>query len=175
VKEGGGNCEGREVFGRERKEGMEDLLRERSFWLQVLVRMSRLNLGCCLEQSFLCIGSYCLTAASDESWFIIAYHESREYLHDYCPNSGSVFAQFFENFAAVSYSTGPCRYLLQWMQGQKRELGVRGQQGSEIPTLSFGSNGRLSVQSKRTLLYDSHHLQLSQAVKLQYEPSGDSG
>jgi hypothetical protein len=32
VKEGGGNCEGREVFGRKKKEGMEDLLRERSFW-----------------------------------------------------------------------------------------------------------------------------------------------
>jgi hypothetical protein len=31
VKEGGGNCEGREVFSRERKEGMEDLLREKFF------------------------------------------------------------------------------------------------------------------------------------------------
>jgi len=101
--------------------------------------MSRLNLGCCLESSFLCIGSYCLTAASDESWFIIADHESREYLRDYCPNSGSVFAQFLENFAAVSYSTGPCRYLLQWMmQGRKRELGVRGQQGSQrFPRSAF--------------------------------------
>jgi hypothetical protein len=38
--------------------------------------MTRLNLGCCLEQRFLCIGSSCLTAASDESWFIIAYNEN---------------------------------------------------------------------------------------------------
>jgi hypothetical protein len=96
------------------------------------MRMSRLSLGFCLEQSFLCIGSYCLTEASDQSRFILAYHESREYLHvfqtvgEFLPNFSETLQQFLILLDLVGICYSGCK-------GEKESRESEGSKAQRFP------------------------------------------